>query len=189
MHTPGLKVVAPGTPADAKGLLIAAIRDDNPVIYFESKPLYRTMKGRVPAGEHIVPIGQANVARQGDALSIITYGTQVRESLAAAERLADEQIECEVLDLRTLKPLDTDAILASVRRTSKALVVHSANQLAGSAPKSRRSLPSRRSNGSTRRSCASAGSTRRCHSARRSKTRIGRTAQTIYQAAKKLASY
>jgi 2-oxoisovalerate dehydrogenase E1 component beta subunit len=131
VHTPGLKVVAPGTPADAKGLLIAAIRDDNPVIYFESKPLYRTMKGRVPAGEHLVPIGQAHVARQGDAMSIITYGTQLREALAAAERLSADRIECEVLDLRTLKPLDVDAILQTVRRTSKALIVHSANQLAG----------------------------------------------------------
>jgi 2-oxoisovalerate dehydrogenase E1 component beta subunit len=131
VHTPGLKVVAPGTPADAKGLLIAAIRDDNPVVYFESKLLYRTMKGRVPAGEYLVPIGKAHVARRGEAVTIITYGTQLRESLAAAERLSTEHVECEVLDLRTLKPLDTDAILSSVRRTSKALVVHSANQLAG----------------------------------------------------------
>jgi 2-oxoisovalerate dehydrogenase E1 component beta subunit len=131
VHTPGLKVVAPATPADAKGLLTAAIRDDNPVIYFESKALYRTMKGHVPAGEHVVPIGQAQVARTGDALSIITYGTQVREALLAAERLANERIECEVLDLRTLKPLDTDAVLATVRKTSKVLIVHSANRLAG----------------------------------------------------------
>src|SRR5262245_43827232 len=131
VHTPGLKVVAPGTPADAKGLLLAAIRADHPVIYFESKPLYRTMKGRVPAGEHVVPIAQAHVARQGDALSIITYGTQLREALIAAERLSADEIECEVLDLRTLKPLDTDAILTTVRHTSKALIVHSANQLAG----------------------------------------------------------
>jgi 2-oxoisovalerate dehydrogenase E1 component beta subunit len=131
VHTPGLKVVAPGTPADAKGLLSAAIRDDNPVIYFESKPLYRTMKGPVPEGDHLVPIGKAHVARAGGALSIITYGTQVREALEAAARLSAEGLECEVLDLRTLKPLDTEAILASVGRTSRALVVHSANQLAG----------------------------------------------------------
>jgi 2-oxoisovalerate dehydrogenase E1 component beta subunit len=130
VHTPGLKVVAPATPADAKGLLIAAIRDDNPVIYFESKALYRTLKGHVPAGDYVVPIGAANLVRRGDALSIITYGTQVREA-PAAERLAAEQIECDVLDLRTLKPLDIDAILSSVRRTSRALIVHSANQLAG----------------------------------------------------------
>ena len=131
VHTPGLKVVAPGTPADAKGLLTAAIRDDNPVIYFESKPLYRTMKGPVPAGEHVVPIGLGHVVRHGGSLSIITYGAQLREAVAAAERLATEGLECEVLDLRTLKPLDTEAILSTVRRTSRVLVVHSANQLAG----------------------------------------------------------
>jgi 2-oxoisovalerate dehydrogenase E1 component beta subunit len=131
VHTPGLKVVAPGTPADAKGLLTAAIRDDNPVIYFESKPLYRTMKGPVPAGEHVVPIGKGHVVRHGGSLSIITYGAQLREAVAAAERLATEGLECEVLDLRTLKPLDTEAILSTVRRTSRVLVVHSANQLAG----------------------------------------------------------
>jgi 2-oxoisovalerate dehydrogenase E1 component beta subunit len=131
VHTPGLKVVAPGTAADAKGLLVAAIRDDNPVIYFESKALYRTLKGQVPAGDYVVPIGAANLVRRGDTLSIVTYGTQVREALTAAERLAAEQIECDVLDLRTLKPLDVDAILSSVRRTSRALIVHSANQLAG----------------------------------------------------------
>ena len=131
VHTPGLKVVAPGTPADAKGLLIAAIRDNNPVIYFESKPLYRSLKGYVPPGEYVVPLGKANLARQGDDLSIITYGTQVRESLAAAERLAAEGIEADVLDLRTLKPLDEEAILETARKTGKVLVVHSANQLAG----------------------------------------------------------
>jgi 2-oxoisovalerate dehydrogenase E1 component beta subunit len=131
VHTPGLKVVAPGTPADAKGLLIAAIRDNNPVIYFESKPLYRTMKGYVPAGEYVVPIGRAHLARRGDRLSLITYGAQVREALAAAERLAADGIECDVLDLRTLKPFDGDAILATARKTGKVLVIHAANQLVG----------------------------------------------------------
>jgi 2-oxoisovalerate dehydrogenase E1 component beta subunit len=131
VHTPGLKVVAPSTPADAKGLLIAAIRDNNPVIYFESKPLYRSLKGYVPEGEYLVPIGRAHIARSGHDLSIITYGAQVHQALAAAERLAQEDIDCEVLDLRTLKPLDTDAILASARKTGKILLVHTANQLAG----------------------------------------------------------
>jgi len=131
VHTPGLKVVAPATPADAKGLLIAAIRDNNPVIYFESKPLYRSLKGYVPAGDYVVPIGKANLARTGMDLSIITYGAQVREALTAAERLASEGIESEVLDLRTLKPLDTEAILETARKTGKVLVVHSANQLVG----------------------------------------------------------
>jgi 2-oxoisovalerate dehydrogenase E1 component beta subunit len=131
VHTPGLKVVAPGTPADAKGLLIAAIRDNNPVIYFESKPLYRTMRGPVPAGDYVVPIGRASVARRGDVLSVITYGAQLREALTAATRLAEEDIECDVLDLRTLKPLDVDAILATARKTGKVLIVHAANRVAG----------------------------------------------------------
>lgn len=131
VHTPGLKVVAPATPADAKGLLIAAIRDNNPVIYFESKPLYRSLKGHVPAGEYVVPIGQARVAREGGDLSIITYGAQLHQALAAAERLAEEGVSVEVLDLRSLKPLDEEAIVATVRKTGKALIVHSANRLAG----------------------------------------------------------
>jgi 2-oxoisovalerate dehydrogenase E1 component beta subunit len=131
VHTPGLKVVAPSTPADAKGLLIAAIRDNNPVIYFESKPLYRSLKGYVPPGEHVVPIGTANLARSGDDVSIITYGAQVHQALAAAERLAEEGTQCDVLDLRTLKPLDEEAILVSARKTGKILIVHAANRLAG----------------------------------------------------------
>lgn len=131
VHTPGLKVVAPATPADAKGLLTAAIRDDNPVIYFESKPLYRSLKGYVPAGEHLTPLGVAQTVRQGEDLTIITYGTQVRESLAAAGRLEQEGIRAEVLDLRTLKPLDEEAVLSAARKTGKILIVHSANRLVG----------------------------------------------------------
>jgi 2-oxoisovalerate dehydrogenase E1 component beta subunit len=131
VHTPGLKVVAPATPADAKGLLTAAIRDNNPVIYFESKPLYRSLRGYVPPGEHVVPIGVAALARVGDDLSLITYGAELHQCLTAAERLAGEGIECDVLDLRTLKPLDEEAILRSARKTGKVLVVHAANRLAG----------------------------------------------------------
>jgi len=131
VHTPGLKVVAPATPADAKGLLIASIRDNNPVIYFESKPLYRSLKGYVPAGEYVVEIGKANLSRTGTDLSIITYGEMVRQSLEAAETLAVDGIDVEVLDLRTLKPLDTEMILETVRKTGKVLVVHAANRLAG----------------------------------------------------------
>ena len=131
VHTPGLKVVAPATPADAKGLLTAAIRDNNPVIYFESKPLYRSLKGYVPAGEYVVPIGVAHLARSGDDLSIITYGAMLHQALAAAERLAGEGVQCDVLDLRTLKPLDEDAVLTSARKTGKVLIVHAANRLAG----------------------------------------------------------
>lgn len=131
IHTPGLKVVAPATPADAKGLLLAAIRDPNPVIYFEAKPLYRSVRGEVPANGHVVPIGRAATARVGGDLSIITYGVQVHQSLEAAERLATEGIDVEVIDLRSLKPYDWDTISSSVMKTGKALVVHSANRLAG----------------------------------------------------------
>lgn len=131
VHTPGLKVVAPATPADAKGLLLSAIRDNNPVIYFESKPLYRSEKGDVPAGDYVVPLGKARVARAGSDLSIITYGTQLREALAAAQTLAAEGINAEVLDLRTLKPLDVEAILGTAQKTGRVLVVHSANGMAG----------------------------------------------------------
>ncbi len=131
VHTPGIKVVAPATPADAKGLMTAAIRDNNPVIYFESKPLYRSARGFVPVGEYVVPLGEADLARQGNDLSIITYGAQVREALTAAETLAASGVDAEVLDLRTLKPLDGAAILATARKTGKILIVHSANQLAG----------------------------------------------------------
>ncbi|MEX1020178.1 MAG: alpha-ketoacid dehydrogenase subunit beta [Litorilinea sp.] len=131
VHAPGLKVVAPGTPADAKGLLISAIRDNNPVIYLEAKVLYRSLKGHVPPGDYIVPLGKANLARQGTDLSIITYGAQVQQALTAAAELAQEGIDAEVLDLRTLKPLDVDAILTTVAKTGKVLIVHSANKLVG----------------------------------------------------------
>ncbi len=131
VHTPGLKVVSPATPADAKGLLISAIRDPNPVIYFEPKPLYRSVRGVVPEGEHVVPIGEAAVVRRGDDLSIITYGAQVREAVTAAESMARDGIAAEVLDLRTLKPLDWDAVARTVDRTGKVLIVHSANRLLG----------------------------------------------------------
>lgn len=131
VHAPGLKVVAPATPADAKGLLISAIRDDNPVIFFEAKPLYRSLRGPVPAGEHTVPIGRATVRRTGDDLTLITYGSQVTECLAAADNLAADGIEATVLDLRTLKPLDKTAILEAVAVTSKVIVTHAANRMAG----------------------------------------------------------
>lgn len=131
VHTPGLKVVAPSNPADAKGLLAAAVRDDNPVIYFESKPLYRSMRGHVPAGEHVVEIGRAATVRAGSDLTIIAYGSMVRESVAAADALSSEDVEAQVLDLRTLKPLDTAAILESVAATSRVLIVHAANRNTG----------------------------------------------------------
>jgi pyruvate/2-oxoglutarate/acetoin dehydrogenase E1 component len=131
VHSPGLKVVAPATPADAKGLMLAAIRDNNPVIYFESKPLYRSLKGHVPPGDYVVPIGKARTAREGDDLTIISYGAMVHQALEAAERLAQEGIEVEVLDLRTLKPMDEEAILAAARKSGKVLIAHGATKLAG----------------------------------------------------------
>ena len=130
-HAPGLKVVCPGTPADAKGLLISAIRDNNPVIFMECKPLYRSLQGEVPVEDYTVPIGQAQVARDGEDLSIITYGSQLQQSLAAAAELALEDIHVEVLDLRSLKPLDTQSMLDTVRKTGKILIVHAANRFMG----------------------------------------------------------
>lgn len=130
-HAPGLKVVAPSNPYDAKGLLKAAIRDPDPVIYFEFKATYRTVEGQVPEEDYIVPIGQAAVKRAGQDLTLLTYGMMVHESLKAAEIVANEGIDIEVVDLRTLLPLDRATILASVRKTSKVLIVHEANKTGG----------------------------------------------------------
>ena len=124
VHRPGLKVVAPSTAYDAKGLLKAAIRDDNPVIYFEHKYLYRRAKGAVPDGDDIVPIGVAATAREGRDATLITYGAMVAPSLAAAETLAKEGVETEVIDLRTLMPYDKDAIFRSIEKTNRVLIVH-----------------------------------------------------------------
>jgi 2-oxoisovalerate dehydrogenase E1 component beta subunit len=123
-HVPGLKVVAPSFAADAKGLLTAAIRDPDPVLFLEHKLTYRQVRGPVPEGEHLEEIGRARVARPGDRLTICAYGMMLHRSLEAAEELAAEGIDAEVLDLRTLLPLDTGAILASVRRTGRLCVVH-----------------------------------------------------------------
>src|SRR5712671_6414446 len=124
VHRPGLKVVAPATAFDAKGLLKAAIRDDNPVIYFEHKYLYRRAKGAVPEGDDIVPIGVAAVRRDGADVTLLTYSAMVHPSLEAADRLAKEGVEVEVIDLRTLLPFDKEAIFRSVEKTSRALIVH-----------------------------------------------------------------
>ncbi|MCC7417130.1 MAG: alpha-ketoacid dehydrogenase subunit beta [Acidobacteria bacterium] len=124
VHRPGLKVVAPSTAWDAKGLLKASIRDDDPVLYFEHKYLYRRVKGPVPEGDEIVPIGKAAIRRAGDDITLLTYGAMVQPSLDAADRLAAEGVEVEVVDLRTLLPFDKAAILASVEKTSRALIVH-----------------------------------------------------------------
>jgi pyruvate/2-oxoglutarate/acetoin dehydrogenase E1 component len=128
VQAPGLKVVAPSTAADAKGLLISAIRDPNPVCYLEHKGLYRHVKGEVPAGEHVVPIGQARIAREGSEMSVIAYGSSVILAMQAAEELGEE---IEVLDLRSLAPLDREAILTTARKTGKILVAHEATRSAG----------------------------------------------------------
>jgi pyruvate dehydrogenase E1 component beta subunit len=131
MHVPGLKVVLPATPADAKGLLKTAIRDRNPVLYFEHKGMYRT-KGPVPTDpEYLVPFGVAAVRRRGTELTVVATGLMVPRALAAAERLAADGIELEVIDPRTLVPLDMETIVASVERTGRALVVHEAVRTAG----------------------------------------------------------
>ena len=130
-HVPGLKVVAPATVADAKGLLKASIRDDNPVIYLEHKWLYRRLKEDIPPGDGIVPLGKAIVRREGNDLSIITYSATVQHALDAAQMLAPEGIDCEVVDLRTLAPLDVDTILQSARKTGKIVVAHEATRTAG----------------------------------------------------------
>jgi 2-oxoisovalerate dehydrogenase E1 component beta subunit len=123
-HTPGLKVVAPSNPIDAYGLIKSAIRDNNPVLYFEHKYLYRRLKDEIPDGDFTVPIGRARVAREGEHLTIYTYGWMVEQSLLAADDLAREGISAELVDLRSLQPLDRETILRSIEKTSKALIVH-----------------------------------------------------------------
>jgi 2-oxoisovalerate dehydrogenase E1 component beta subunit len=130
-HSPGLKLVAPSTPYDAKGLLKAAIRDPNPVIYFEHKFLYRRVKGILPQEDFVVPIGKADVKRVGSDITVVTYGAMVHLALEAAQRLADEGLDLEVVDLRSLMPLDKDAIYASVRKTSKVILLHEDNKTGG----------------------------------------------------------
>jgi 2-oxoisovalerate dehydrogenase E1 component beta subunit len=131
MNVPGLKIVAPGTPSDAKGLLTAAIRDPDPVIYLEHKFLYRRLKEDVPEGDHVVPIGKARVAREGKDVSIITYAAMLQLALEAAEAAAKEGISVEVLDLRTLLPLDEEAVLATAAKSGKVIVLHEATRTGG----------------------------------------------------------
>ena len=129
-HVAGLKVVMPSTPADAKGLLASAIRDDDPIMFIEHKLLYRT-KGLVPTGEYLVPLGKADIKREGTDVTIVTWSREVLFSLEAAATLADEGISAEVVDLRSLVPLDKDAIVSSVRKTRRCLVVHEAIKRGG----------------------------------------------------------
>lgn len=131
MNVPGLKIVVPATPIDAKGLMIAAIRDPDPVIFLEHKFLYRRLKEEVPEGDYTTPIGEARLARTGKDLSIITYGAMVHASIEAAELVAAEGISVEVLDLRTLLPMDRPRILETVKKTGRALIVHEATRTGG----------------------------------------------------------
>ncbi len=130
-HVPGLKVVAPATPYDAKGLLKSAIEDSDPVLFLEHKKTYRLIKGQVPEEDYRIPIGVADIKRPGDDLTVIAYGLMLHYCLEAAQVLADEGVSVEVVDLRTLRPLDTATILASVRKTSKVLIVHEDNLTGG----------------------------------------------------------
>ena len=131
VHNPGLKVICPATPYDAKGLIKSAIRDNNPCIFFEHKYLYRRIKGEVPAEDYVVPIGKARVAREGKDLSIITYAAMVHTALEAAEILSKEGIDLEILDLRTVSPLDREAIAQTVKKTNKVIILHEHSRTGG----------------------------------------------------------
>ncbi|MCG8466979.1 MAG: alpha-ketoacid dehydrogenase subunit beta [Gemmatimonadetes bacterium] len=130
-NVPGLKMVAPATVADAKGLLKSAIRDPDPVLYFEHKFLYRRLKAELDETEDATPLGRARIHREGTDLSVVTYGASVHTADEAAERLAEEGVEVEIVDLRSLRPLDTEAIAATVRKTGRALVLHEAPGFGG----------------------------------------------------------
>jgi len=130
-HVPGLKVVVPSTPHDAKGLLRASIRDDDPVLFFEHKKMYRSVRGEVPDRDYVVPLGRAAITRPGSQVTVVAYGLMAHYALEAADRVADEGISVEVVDLRTLRPLDTDLLLSSVRKTGKCLVVYEDNRFGG----------------------------------------------------------
>jgi 2-oxoisovalerate dehydrogenase E1 component beta subunit len=130
-HATGLKVVCPAFPDDAKGLMTASIRDDDPVVFFEHKGLYRKIKGEVPEGEHIVPLGQARVVREGRHATVVAYGSAVHMALEAATKLESEGVEIEVVDIRTLVPFDEATVLVSVQKTGRVLVAHEAVLTAG----------------------------------------------------------
>ena len=130
-HTPGLKVVVPATPADAKGLLIASIRDEDPVIFLEPKRIYRSAKGEVPAGEHVVPLGEGRIAREGKDVTLIAWGSMVGLCEHAAEEAQKQGRSCEVIDCRTLVPLDEKLILESVKKTGRCVIVYEAPRTGG----------------------------------------------------------
>jgi pyruvate dehydrogenase E1 component beta subunit len=130
-HTPGLKVVIPSTPNEAKGLLLSAIRDPDPVIYLEPKRIYRAIREEVAEGDHAIPIGKARLVKQGKDVSLFAWGAMVRETLTAAEQLAGDQIDAEVIDLRSISPMDGEAIINSIRKTGRGVVVHEAPKTCG----------------------------------------------------------
>ncbi len=130
-HVPGLKVVVPSTPHDARGLLRSAIRDDDPVLFFEHKKMYRSVRGEVPDGDFVVPLGRARVTHPGSQVTVIAYGLMAHYALEAADRVAEEGISVEVVDLRTLRPLDKDMVLTSVRKTGKCLIAYEDNRFGG----------------------------------------------------------
>ncbi len=131
MHTPGIKVVIPSTPNEARGLLLSSIRDPDPVIFLEPKRIYRAIREEVPEGDHAIPLGNARMVREGKDVTIIAWGAMVREASAAAEQLIGEKIEAEIIDLRTLSPMDVDAIIRSIRKTGRGVVVHEAPRTCG----------------------------------------------------------
>jgi 2-oxoisovalerate dehydrogenase E1 component beta subunit len=129
-HVPGLKVVIPSTPYDARGLLRAAIRDEDPVLFFEHKKMYRSVRGEVPDTDYVIPLGHAAVTRPGSQVTVVAYGLMAHYALEAAERVADD-VSVEVIDLRTLRPLDKETVLDSVRKTGKCLIVYEDNKFGG----------------------------------------------------------
>jgi 2-oxoisovalerate dehydrogenase E1 component beta subunit len=131
IHVAGLKVVCPATPADAKGLLLASIRDPDPVLFFEPKRVYRAAKGDVPEGDYTVPLGKASVIRPGEQLTVVAWGAMLYEALDAAQKCSEQGIDCEVIDLRTLWPIDIDTIITSVKKTGRVVVVHEAPKSCG----------------------------------------------------------
>jgi 2-oxoisovalerate dehydrogenase E1 component beta subunit len=131
IHVAGLKVVCPSNPADAKGLLLSSIRDPDPVLFFEPKRIYRAAKGDVPEGDYTVPLCRANVVRSGQHVTVVAWGAMLYEALAAAGDAANQGIECEVIDLRTLWPLDIDTVIRSVKRTGRVVIVHEAPKSCG----------------------------------------------------------
>jgi pyruvate dehydrogenase E1 component beta subunit len=130
-HIPGIKVVIPSTPLEAKGLLLSAIRDPDPVIYMEPKRIYRAIREEVPEGDHPIPLGKARLVQEGKDVTIVAWGAMVREALNAAEQLKGDKIEAEIIDLRTISPMDAETIITSIRKTGRGVIVHEAPKTCG----------------------------------------------------------